>query len=50
MNSQLDSLEEGKRLLLHAISLDKNFADAYALLGQFHSFQARTSWRVPRKT
>jgi serine/threonine protein kinase/Flp pilus assembly protein TadD len=35
MYSRLDSLENGKRLLLHAISLDKNFADAYALLAQF---------------
>jgi serine/threonine-protein kinase len=39
-NSQLASIEEGKRLLLHAISIDKNFADAYALLGEFQSFQA----------
>jgi len=35
MYSRLDSLENGKRLLLHAISLDKNFADAYALIAQF---------------
>ena len=27
-HSRLDSLEAGERLLLHAISLDKNFADA----------------------
>jgi serine/threonine protein kinase/tetratricopeptide (TPR) repeat protein len=40
VNSQLASIEEGKRLLLHAISIDKNFADAYALLGEFQSFQA----------
>jgi serine/threonine protein kinase/tetratricopeptide (TPR) repeat protein len=40
VNSQLASLEEGKRLLFHAISLDKNFADAYAVLGQIQSFQA----------
>jgi serine/threonine protein kinase/tetratricopeptide (TPR) repeat protein len=40
VNSKLASLEEGKRLLLHAISIDKNFADAYALLGEFQSFQA----------
>ena len=39
-NSQLASIEEGKRVLLHAISIDKNFADAYALLGEFQSFQA----------
>jgi serine/threonine protein kinase/Flp pilus assembly protein TadD len=37
--SRLDSLEKGERLLLHAISLDKNFADAYALLAEFYSFQ-----------
>jgi serine/threonine protein kinase/tetratricopeptide (TPR) repeat protein len=40
VNSQQASIEEGKRLLLHAISIDKNFADAYALLGEFQSFQA----------
>jgi eukaryotic-like serine/threonine-protein kinase len=40
VNSQLRSIEEGKRLLLHAISIDKNFVDAYALLGDFLSFQA----------
>jgi eukaryotic-like serine/threonine-protein kinase len=40
VNSKLASLEEGKRLLLHAISIDKNFGDAYALLGEFQSFQA----------
>jgi TolB-like protein/tetratricopeptide (TPR) repeat protein len=37
--SRLDSLEKGERLLLHAISLDKNFADAYALLAESYSFQ-----------
>jgi serine/threonine protein kinase/Flp pilus assembly protein TadD len=37
--SRLDSMEKGERLLLHAISLDKNFADAYALLAQFYAFQ-----------
>ena len=40
VNSQLDSLEKAKNLLLHAISLDKNFTDAYALLGELYSFQA----------
>jgi serine/threonine protein kinase/Tfp pilus assembly protein PilF len=39
VNSRLDSMENGERLLLHAISLDKNFGDAYALLAQFYSFQ-----------
>ena len=40
VHSRLDSIEEGKRLLSHAISLDKNFADAYALLAQFYAYQA----------
>jgi serine/threonine protein kinase/Tfp pilus assembly protein PilF len=39
-HSGLESLEQGERLLLHAISLDKNFADAYALLGQLYAFQS----------
>ncbi|MGA8763690.1 MAG: tetratricopeptide repeat protein, partial [Candidatus Sulfotelmatobacter sp.] len=38
--SRLDSIEKGERLLAHAISLDPNFADAYALLGAFYSFQS----------
>jgi TolB-like protein/tetratricopeptide (TPR) repeat protein/predicted Ser/Thr protein kinase len=38
--SQLQSIESGKRLLLHAISLDKNFSDAYALLAQFYAFES----------
>ncbi len=38
--SRVDSLEQGEQLLLHAISLDKNFADAYALLAQFYSLQS----------
>jgi serine/threonine protein kinase/Tfp pilus assembly protein PilF len=38
--SRLESLEDGERLLLHAISLDNNFADAYALLAQLYSLQA----------
>lgn len=37
--SRLDSMEKGERLLLHAISLDKNFGDAYAQLAEFYSFQ-----------
>ena len=40
MHSRLESLEQGERLLLHAISLDKNFADAYALLAQLYAFQS----------
>src|SRR6202046_1482790 len=40
VHSRIDSIEQGKRLLLHAISLDKNFADAYALLAQFYGYQA----------
>lgn len=39
-NSQRASLDEGKRQLLQAISIDKNFADAYALLADFYSFQS----------
>jgi eukaryotic-like serine/threonine-protein kinase len=38
--SRLDSLEQGKRLLAQAISLDGNFSDAYALLAQFYAYQA----------
>jgi eukaryotic-like serine/threonine-protein kinase len=37
--SRLDSLQKGERSLEHAISLDKNFAGAYALLAQFYTFQ-----------
>jgi serine/threonine protein kinase/Flp pilus assembly protein TadD len=40
VHSRLDSIEEGKRVLLHAISLDKNFADAYALISEFYGYQA----------
>jgi serine/threonine protein kinase/tetratricopeptide (TPR) repeat protein len=39
VHSQLESLEKGERLASHAISLDKNFADAYALLAQLYSIQ-----------
>lgn len=37
--SGLDSMEKAEHLLLHAISLDKNFADAYALLAELYAFQ-----------
>jgi eukaryotic-like serine/threonine-protein kinase len=37
--SRLDSMEKGERLLEHAISLDKNFVDAYAVLARFYAFQ-----------
>ena len=40
VSSQLDSLEKAKGLLVHTISLDKNFADAYALLAELESFEA----------
>jgi len=40
VHSRLDSIEHGKRLLSHAISLDTNFADAYALLAEFYAYQA----------
>jgi len=40
VDSHPASLEEGKRLLSHAISIDKNFADAYAVLAEFYAFQA----------
>jgi eukaryotic-like serine/threonine-protein kinase len=40
MHSRVESLENGQRLLLHAISLDKNFADAYALLAELYGFQS----------
>ncbi len=38
--SRLDSLEKGRRLAQQAISLDKNFADAWALLGNLYALQA----------
>jgi serine/threonine protein kinase len=47
--SRLDSMEKGERLLLHAISLDKNFGDAYALLAEFMHFRAQTSLRMPKR-
>ncbi len=40
MRSRLESLESGQRLLLHAISLDKNFTDAYALLAELYAYQS----------
>jgi tetratricopeptide (TPR) repeat protein len=40
VHSQLESMEKGQRLLLHAISLDKNFADAYALLAELYVYQS----------
>jgi eukaryotic-like serine/threonine-protein kinase len=39
MYSRVDSLEKGERLLELAVSLDKSFTDAYALLAVFYSFQ-----------
>ena len=47
MSSQLDSLEKGKSLLVHAISLDKNFADAYALQAELESLEAANLPRMP---
>ncbi|HTT23839.1 MAG TPA: protein kinase [Candidatus Sulfotelmatobacter sp.] len=40
VHSQLDSLQYGERLMLHATSLDSNFAEAYALLAEFYVFEA----------
>jgi eukaryotic-like serine/threonine-protein kinase len=40
VHSQLESLEKGERLLLHAISLDQNFVDAYAFLAELYSLQS----------
>jgi serine/threonine protein kinase/Flp pilus assembly protein TadD len=34
-----DNLDNGKKLALHAISLDANFAEAYALLAELYSFE-----------
>ncbi len=39
VSSRLESLENGRRALLHAISLDRNFADAYALLAELDTYQ-----------
>ena len=38
--SRLDSLQSGERLLLHAIFLDHNFAEAYALLAELYAFES----------
>jgi serine/threonine protein kinase/Flp pilus assembly protein TadD len=40
VHSDLESLENGERLLLRAVSLDHNFADAYALLAAFYSYHS----------
>jgi eukaryotic-like serine/threonine-protein kinase len=37
--SRLDALENGRRAAQQAIALDENFADAYALMTQFYTFQ-----------
>ena len=39
LDSRLESLERGERSLLHAVSLDNNFTDAYALLAQLYFIQ-----------
>ncbi len=46
---RLDSIEQGKRLLSHAISLDKNFADAYALLASSMGIKLQTSPRTAQQ-
>ena len=40
VDSKLQSIENGKRLLRQAISVDPNFADAYALLAVFSGYQS----------
>ena len=40
VHSELDSLHNGERLMLHATSLDKNFAEAYALLAEFYMYES----------
>jgi len=40
VDASLSSLEQGHRLLDHAISLDKNFADAYALHAEIYGMQS----------
>jgi len=40
MESQLNSIEQGKRLLAHAIELDPKFAEAYAVLAEFCGMQS----------
>ena len=39
-HSRLESLRKGEELLLHAIELDPNFADAYATLARLYALQA----------
>jgi eukaryotic-like serine/threonine-protein kinase len=39
MDSRLETLENAQRLARQAIALDKNFADAYALLAQLYMYQ-----------
>jgi DNA-binding winged helix-turn-helix (wHTH) protein/TolB-like protein/cytochrome c-type biogenesis protein CcmH/NrfG len=40
VHSQPDSLAKGEKLLLRAVALDSNFADAYALLADFYAWHA----------
>jgi serine/threonine protein kinase len=39
VHSRLEDIEKGTQLLLRAIALDKNFADAYALLAELYSLE-----------
>ncbi len=39
LDSRVESLERGEKSLVHAISLDKTFGDAYALLAQLYIIQ-----------
>jgi eukaryotic-like serine/threonine-protein kinase len=39
-NSRLESLDNGKRLALQALALDKDFAEAYSLLAEFYTVQS----------
>ena len=39
IDSSLESIENGKRVLQHAVSLDPNFADAYAVLAELYAYQ-----------
>jgi eukaryotic-like serine/threonine-protein kinase len=40
VTSRLENLAQGEKQLLHAVTLDKNFSDAYALLAQIYGFRA----------
>ncbi len=40
VDSSLESIENGKRALQHAVSLDPNFADAYAVLAELYAYQS----------